>query len=258
MYIIEEVKELYENEEYIYVIRELYYEFLRNYKKLNDTFDFKKPYDIANFYSYLLHNGYLSCDKEIVFDDKNVLDTTLDVDGANVLAGEALCRHTSRLMSCIYNNQDKSFDADSIPSFIYDENDMKTKLVKIKNYLQYLLLLGVTKDSYVEKIANHEITKVICSNGNIYVDSLNDAIMIPKTKNPSQFISTKGYYALVGENDIATGNVYGYNEYFESKKRVKNITKANEDILERFYHDNSVYYEDIKEYIKMIKKQKKY
>ena len=44
-------------------IRNLYNEFLNNYKTLNEMFDNKDPYSIYKMYINLLYNGYLSKDK---------------------------------------------------------------------------------------------------------------------------------------------------------------------------------------------------
>lgn len=84
-------------------IRELYQEFINNYNKLNMTFGLNNPIQIHTMFSYLLYEGYLSKDKKFDFSAKQARDIE-DLYGANVIIGNAVCRHISSMLTDILNN----------------------------------------------------------------------------------------------------------------------------------------------------------
>ena len=84
-------------------IKELYQEFLKNYNKLNKMFDFDNPIQIYIMFDYLLHKGFLSKDKIFEFTAKQSREIGY-LKGVNVIAGKAVCRHISAMLSDILNN----------------------------------------------------------------------------------------------------------------------------------------------------------
>lgn len=84
-------------------IRNLYQDFITNYNKLNRTFSLTNPIQIHTMFSYLLGEGYLSADKNFEFDSKESRDIT-GLQGMNVIAGNAVCRHIAAMLTDILNN----------------------------------------------------------------------------------------------------------------------------------------------------------
>lgn len=84
-------------------IRELYQEFIKNYNKLNKTFNLNDPVQINTMFSYLLYEGYLSKDKEFEFSSKQARDMA-NLGGANIITGKGVCRHISSMLTDIMND----------------------------------------------------------------------------------------------------------------------------------------------------------
>lgn len=84
-------------------IRSLYQEFITNYNKLNKVFDLNDPIQIHTMFNYLLYKGYLSIDKNFEFLNKKERDINV-LYGTNVIAGKAVCRHISAMLTDILND----------------------------------------------------------------------------------------------------------------------------------------------------------
>ena len=84
-------------------ISELYEEFIKNYNKLNKTFDLSDPIQIYTMFNYLLYKGYLSKDKNFEFSGKQARDID-GLSGTNVITGKAVCRHISAMLTNILND----------------------------------------------------------------------------------------------------------------------------------------------------------
>ena len=84
-------------------IRNLYQEFLKNYNKLNKTFNLSDPIQIHTMFYYLLYEGYLSKDKDFQFSNKQARDIDY-IYGANVITGQGVCRHISTMFTDILND----------------------------------------------------------------------------------------------------------------------------------------------------------
>lgn len=83
-------------------IKELYNCFLNNYNKLNKIFDLNNPVEIYTMFNYLLNNGYLSRNKEFQKSDSQSRDVR-GLLGAEVVTGQAVCRHISGMLTDILN-----------------------------------------------------------------------------------------------------------------------------------------------------------
>jgi len=86
-------------------IRNLYQEFIKNYNKLNDTFNLNDPIEIQTMFNYLLYNGYLSRDKSFEFTCETARDIHT-IQGAEIITGKGVCRHISSTLTDILNNRD--------------------------------------------------------------------------------------------------------------------------------------------------------
>lgn len=84
-------------------IRSLYENLIINYNKLNKLFNLDDPIQIYTMFTYLLHNGYLSMDKNFELSNKEARDIK-GLYGTNVITGKAVCRHISAMLTDILNN----------------------------------------------------------------------------------------------------------------------------------------------------------
>lgn len=99
-------------------VLKLYREFIRRYGKLNRELELDNPIEIFTLFNYLYNNGYLSKDKKFKY---NLDAKTYNVGallGANVIAGEGVCRHISGMLSDIMNEN----NIDSINLSVYLNN----------------------------------------------------------------------------------------------------------------------------------------
>lgn len=84
-------------------IRELYQEFIAKYNKLNQIFDFNDPIQIYAMFRYLLWKDYLSVDKKFEFSESKSFIDMKGLYGANIISGDAVCRHISAMLVDILN-----------------------------------------------------------------------------------------------------------------------------------------------------------
>lgn len=82
----------------------LYNEFLNNYNKLNKMFDFNDPTQVYTLYTYLYKNGFLSKDKQFVFDNERKYNNITACMGCDVINGSGVCRNISAMLVDILNN----------------------------------------------------------------------------------------------------------------------------------------------------------
>ena len=77
--------------------------FLQNYNELINYFNFSNPLEIFTLYDYMLKNGFLSKDREFIYNDKSYKDIA-GFYYPEVFSGEAVCRHIADLLNEILNN----------------------------------------------------------------------------------------------------------------------------------------------------------
>lgn len=102
-------------------IRDLYQEFITNYNKLNKVFDLNDPIQIHTMFNYLLYKGYLSVDKNFEFSNKEAREIN-GLLGTNVIAGKAVCRHISAMLTDILNNYGIESSQLVVYSMVYNIN----------------------------------------------------------------------------------------------------------------------------------------
>lgn len=123
-------------------INVLYQEFLNNYNKLNKIFDLNDPVQIHTMFNYLLYKGYLSKDKKFQFSSENARDIDV-LSGTNVIAGKAVCRHISAMLTDILNNYGIESHRLGVYSKDYNIN------IKILEQLKY------TKEELINWVRTH-------------------------------------------------------------------------------------------------------
>ena len=133
-------------------IRNLYQEFLKNYNKLNKTFNLSDPIQIHIMFYYLLYEGYLSKDKNFQFSNKQARDIDY-LYGANVITGQGVCGHISTMFTDILND----FGIKSNTLIVYCRNYKQNVTVKIIDKPKY------TKEELIDFAKTHIVDEKECS-----------------------------------------------------------------------------------------------
>ena len=148
-------------------IRKLYFEFIKNYNKLNKMFDLNDPVSIYTMYNYLVYNGYLSVGKSFEFARGEVKDIPTNL-GVNVVWGSGVCRNISSMMCDILN--DYGIPSCNVGCFVRDV-DIKLEEVGLQDYSIDELLEWVNKTIIDEDKRNELIEKInLLEKNGIYVN----------------------------------------------------------------------------------------
>lgn len=140
-------------------IRSLYSEFVKNYNKLNKTFELNSPMEIYLLFYYLLYQGYLSKDKIFKFEDKNSVDI-MSIYGVNIFTGNAVCRHIASMLSYIMND----YGIMARQMMVY-ASDAKLSY-NVLDYQKY------TKEELIDWIKNSVSSKEDCESLISYLEEL--------------------------------------------------------------------------------------
>ena len=230
-------------------IKNLYNEFLNNYKKLNETFDNKDPYSIYKMYINLLYNGYLSKDKTFDLIDKNN-NEFYSLFAINIFNGSGVCRNISSMLCDILNKS--NIESYNISCYISDNYSLFYKwllkitgnhLITYANYCNFDYYLDPTlKNTYTRNgmyISNNKnnleiTTKKLNVDTVFFKFSINDKIYNPK---------------LFECNNSLDDNIK--EEIF---RNIDKLYEENKDIIERFYNENKEIYESVSNKSLSIKK----
>ncbi len=117
-------------------INMLYQEFLKNYKHLNEVFDFDNPVEVHAMFNYLLYKGYLSNNKHFEFSESQTRDT-MSILGSNVMTGQGVCRHISSMLTDILES---SGTEASLMSVISNSETVTAKFTERQKYTKEELL----------------------------------------------------------------------------------------------------------------------
>ena len=117
-------------------INKLYQEFLKNYKHLNEVFDFDNPVEVYAMFNYLLYKGYLSNNKHFEFSEKQARDTRA-IMGSNVMTGKGVCRHIAAMLTDIL---EYSGTEASTMSVVSNSEKVTAKFTKEQKYTKEELL----------------------------------------------------------------------------------------------------------------------
>lgn len=226
------------------------------------------PIGIFASYVYLYRKGYLSYDKNFIYDlDIKDFATLLSID---VYRGKGVCRSISELLTKIY----RELDYDS-KTLIVNANK---KAIKANMHLSNVSLQKsqnssknvnkIMKITSIVKTPNHAITLVSDGVNSYKLDPTNDCMFL--TENRRKLLSptcsegiAKNYmllnllYSVLGflDNGVNISNLTKqYNktdicieEYKELYLQAFEICRQNEGLFDFFYEDNRPLYEEINE-----------
>lgn len=194
-------------------IKALYRKFIKNYNKLNNTFELNNPIEIYTMFNHLYSNGYLSQDKIFTFNNKNVIDIT-PIMGTNIFMGKGVYRHISMMLIDILNNyginanyvsgllntpaldiknvQKEDFSMEKVLDNLNTIKEIcPEEYNKLYNYITFLSNHGKYIDiSFVSEktkglkknISNHAICLAQKDNINYFLDPTNECIYRPNNK----------------------------------------------------------------------------
>ena len=238
----------------------LYSEVLSRTADLVEECEFNDPIEVFAFFVYLYRNGYLSVDREFVYDTK-LIDFP-NMQGIDVVRGKGVCRSISSMLSDLY--YELGYDVTNL--MVYATKDSVKKQIKLcdtplrksvesKKFVDFVVAIT----SKLE-LGNHQIT-MVNDNGKSYIlDPTNDGIL---DYNPDKKIiyagSEENYMKYKESSQILCGIIMGGQTSFESKLksdvdladykekylRTLKFCKENSDLLVDFYNMNKELYDDI-------------
>lgn len=239
-------------------IKTLYQDFIKNYNKLNSTFELDNPIEIYTMFNYLYKNGYLSQNKTFTFSDKNVIDIT-PIMGTNIFSGKGVCRHISVMLIDILNNYD--INANYLTCLL-NTPTLQTKIVTKENFS---LEKNIDTLNIIKKISPEEYNTlydcIICLPN--YEKYINISIVPQKTKGINGILERKtGNHAIClaqkdGINyflDPTNEDIYRLNgkvlyDKYGLPLEIKKAKVSNKELryktIEDIYNENSISNEEV-------------
>ena len=254
-------------------IYDIYREVLYNYDKLNNSFNFSNPIEMSVLLNYAVYNGYLSKDKVFTFGSENVNDV-YEIRGANILAGNATCRHISKFYKDVLALNDIHND------LIFVSRDETNDIAAVQNAILEAKELGFS-DEYIEEVKlklkkleeenifrlstpTHCINYVYDGQNSYLIDPTNESLLY--TFNDDKMTLKYKYYDNIkifyDKSKLHSGDKlrkFNKNKYLQGmdeeeynnlKKKTITYIDDNLDMLETFYNDNNEAYHEIHNLIK--------
>lgn len=175
------------------ILYEYYPDILNQMKSLAEELGLSDSIELGNFYSYLLWNGYLSKDKNNVFNaqDRNIIFGLFFMD---VINGKNVCLNHSDMLKDFYNIC--GYDAASLITYLSDEVEMHYRPKVERNFEDFSLgfrTFNVFMTSFMKKFGNHAFTLVRDKNDRMVVyDSTNLSLFGIKDANRGEVINGSG------------------------------------------------------------------
>lgn len=262
-------------------IRQIYDEIIRDYNKLNEIFGLNDPVEIHRMFTYLLNNGYLSNNKKFTFSDQNAHDI-YNIQGANVINGEGVCRHIAPMLNDILQNKGiesktltvkaKPIDISIVPNFdqnisleeLYKETE---KIISSKERLTLLndlikicegkikIMPNDKKEPLLRKLLiNHMIVKTIYDEKIHFLDPTQNRIYKYSQKEKVLY-DESGILTLKKKKGLDLESTT-FNEDLEKIVKIEKLCNNNIDILDTFYNEHNEAYKEISNKMNKIKTRK--
>lgn len=274
-------------------IKKLYDMLIDNYVILNNSLELNNPIEIYSMFNFMINNGYLSKNGTFNFGLNNTVDIKCLL-GANVITGNAVCRHISSMLNDIYNRL--NINSYTCLSYCYKNKliimliekfiDLLTKQLNVttnneeRNEIQILLTNSEKYKNFLKfhylrkKSSKHMINLVSQNNIGYIIDPTNEHIY----KKDFDFINLckeilKSYVVfddtmtlkLIRNGDIFDKNLEEIlllpDSNLEEDKilieKVNSLCEKNIDLLDKFRIENKdLYYEINNKLIKVKIKTK--
>ncbi len=238
-------------------IKKLYDEFIKNYNKLNKTFDLSDPIQISTMLNYLVKKGYLSYGKRF-FELCGIPSDIERLYGADVISGEAVCRHIAAMLNDILNDYGIESNMLAVYYNYYYEifNGMNDECEKISGNYGNSIANKISR-----KIGNHMITFAFMDGKNYFLDPTNAKIYhaceddIMKLHDvdseviislfSSRHFNKKEDYIKLKERLLSNSPSVSEDEMRARVNSTLAICNSNMDVFEGFYKENSGLYREI-------------
>lgn len=246
-------------------IKSLYDTVVSSVVSLMDYMGVEDPVAVFATYMYLYRHGYLSENKEFVY-DTNMKDFA-KLGGVDVIRGKGVCRSVASMLTDIYRQ--KGLDAtnllvnakDAIPKIekLCDKdkpsaNDRTKQFVKVVSFITKYL-----------PIANHVITDVQYEGKNYIFDPMNDGFLqkgagtrLLIANNPNAYMTSCNFELLLMQlfGDFYTTGIVStkrslslptidYSEYKEIYLETLQFCQKNIGLFDEFFHYNRETYKEI-------------
>ena len=226
-------------------IKNLYNEFLNNYKNLNDTFGNIEPYSIYKMYINTLYNGYLSKNKSFNLLDKDY-NEFYSLFAINIFNGSGVCRHISSMLCDILNKS--NIESYNLSCYLDDDSGVLLKI--IGNHL-----ITYANFNNMDYYLDATLRETYKRNGNYILNNHNNLKITSKKINiDNAFFKFSNYDKIYNPKLFECNNSLDDNIKIEIFKNVDKIFKENIDIFEKFYNENKEIYESISNKVLCIKK----
>ena len=262
-------------------IKRLYNDLIKDYNKLNKIFGFQNPVEIYTLYNKMLYAGYLSKNKEFHFGVDKVKDIKT-IQSANVINGEAVCRHIAPMLKDIYLDYgitsydisvfQKGTKVDEGMLAYYQRELQKISIIKgipvedlnylLEDKIQEVFSYYISPED-IGKLTNHRITKAIYQEKDYYLDPTQTRMYKPSMGDSNILISEDGQRdtrIIPRANLPEEMKINPSTPFSEDLKYVRstiNIYEQNKDILERFYREHQELYNYISSLLSNIKVKRK-
>lgn len=256
-----------------YKIHDIYREVLNNYNDLNKSFDFSNPVEMSILLNYAIYKGYLSKDKIFTFGGDNVNDT-FGIKGANILSGNATCRHISKFYKdvldlnnihndLIFVSRDESNDIKRVKDAFEKTDEDKLTSTELEEFNLKLQKLEEENDFRLNN-PTHCINFVYDNKKSIFIDPTNESLLY--TFNEDKETLSYEHYDNVkifcdksksnSSDKLRRYNKYKYlpgmsdEEYKDLKIKTISYIDDGIDVLEKFYKENNEAYNEVYNLIK--------
>lgn len=263
-------------------IKKLYQELLEEYIKLNKKLELKNPVELYTLYNKMLYDGYLSKDKNFHFGDEEVRDIQ-GIYPANIINGEAVCRHISEMLKDIYTTygiegntlsvfqisnyevEEKEEEILNIINKICEENKkLEIPIVDLIYKYEEELNKYYKYDTKNSKKANHRITTAVYKGNTYYLDPTQSRIYKPSNISKDCLIDELAVRDIKIIPSINKKNIKtltsSFTPFSKDQSYIEETIKKyehNKDITERFYQENKELYSDISSELSKIKVKRK-
>lgn len=199
-------------------MKKIYDEIIRHYNELNEEFDFDDPVQMFALYVYMLKKGYLSLHQEYQYGEpKKEIHGLL---GAEVIMGKGVCRHTSAMLSDIFN--DNEIISRICHGFLSDDGEMLCS-------------------------ANHTVVTAE-KDGMTYLLDPTNSLTFQATDTKAVYVCKDGFIYLNPFERLKISHCLDFTSIEENKevmKKTLKICSRNKDVLESFYRENKNLYEEM-------------
>lgn len=272
-------------------IEKLYNEFLKNYNKLNRTFELKDPYEMFRLFIYMLHNGYLSYNH--IYNPKNENYSKLySCLGSQILTGNGVCRHNSTMFRDVL----RTSNIDAYTLGVHNENRCNEEDFEeiFERSCMHLLDIAMGKcdetiDEYIsnednlfglskeecrktienlkDSTPNHLITFANYNDKRYLLDPMNvTTYRLNDDKNliynessigyiDRTFISLNDDKDLVYKKLLENHKDVSFQEMVDFANKINKLIAENYDLLDEFYKENKEIYSEVNDKTKSLIKR---